>query len=129
MLRNGAPLNALTADPKAEKAKNEEAGASKNKSQKNLQMKATEEDRRRNSTTFKPPSSGDFQNGADTLGDQLLRQRLDQPDLVQPLCSLLAAFCFLGRRPQPPSTATRPTAGNRRPATLRCGNSRRAPPP
>jgi hypothetical protein len=67
MQRNGVPLSALTADPKGERAKNEEDGTTKNKSQKDLQMKTAQEDRRRKSTTFKPASSRDFQNGADRV--------------------------------------------------------------
>lgn len=51
--------------------KKEEDGRARKKIQKNLQMEFVKENRRRKSTTFKPPSSGDFQNAADTYCDYM----------------------------------------------------------
>jgi hypothetical protein len=60
MQRNGAQPRALRADQEGEEIKNEEEPE-------NLEIKTVEENRRRKSTTFKPPDSNDFQNAADTL--------------------------------------------------------------
>jgi hypothetical protein len=56
----------LPAQRKRAGAKKEQHGEASKKSQKKLQLKTQEEDQRRKSANFKPPSSADFQNAADT---------------------------------------------------------------
>jgi hypothetical protein len=65
MRRNGALPSALWADMEGKKAKNEEDGRVRKKSQICLQMETVEENRRRKYNTFKPPNSDDFQNAVD----------------------------------------------------------------
>jgi hypothetical protein len=55
----------LPAQRKRAGAKKEQHGEASKKSQKKLQLKTQEEDQRRKSANFKPPSSADFQNAAD----------------------------------------------------------------
>jgi hypothetical protein len=68
MRGNGRRRGPLPAQRKRADAKKEQHGRTRKKSQKYLQLKSQEEDRRRKSATFKPPSSADFQNAADSVG-------------------------------------------------------------
>ncbi len=66
----------LPAQRKRADAKKEQHARTRKKSQKYLQLKSQEEDRRRRSATFKPPSSADFQNAAD-------RQKIEAAQNIQ----------------------------------------------
>jgi len=65
MRRTGALRDTIRADRQRGEATKEEDEKARKKTQKSLQMKTVEEKRRRKSTTFKPPTSNDFQNAAD----------------------------------------------------------------
>jgi len=65
-MHHGMQRRAATHTRQAGKAKKEEDGTARKKDQKDLQMKCVEENRRRKSTTFKSPDSGDFRVAADT---------------------------------------------------------------
>jgi hypothetical protein len=66
MRRNGAPPSALPADQEGENTKKDEPKMQGRRNRKTLAIKTVEENRRRKSTTFKPPDSNDFQNAADS---------------------------------------------------------------